>query len=89
MKTKSKPKITQWQKLKRSSPRVPNITCPDIDAVLARVEEHTPAGADGLTQRDWQFIKRRMEQLRKANEQLRDSSQYWYDVAKKHIQGVT
>ena len=29
-----------WLKLKRKSPKVPDITCPIIDDVIARLEKH-------------------------------------------------
>lgn len=78
------PRIPTFQKLKKKAPRVPEITCPLIDAVLGRIEEHLK-NSQPITPRDWAYITRRMEKIRSANEHLRDSSQYWHDAAKEHI----
>jgi len=67
------------KRLKRGAPRIPDFTCPWIDSVLARLDQLD------ITHRDRQYITRRLERLRTANEQLRDSSQYWYDAIKQHL----
>ena len=59
-------------------------TCPDIDSIITRLERHVNTRAN-YTQFRHQQIVRIMERLRKANESLRDSGEYWYGIAKEHL----
>jgi hypothetical protein len=66
-------------KLKRKAPRIPDFTCPEIDWII-----------DQLTTLDLPVTKhnrlrRSLERLRKANESLRDSGEYWYEVVKSWL----
>ena len=66
-------------KLKRKAPRVPDFTCPEIDWII-----------DQLTTLDlpvtkYNRLRRSLERLRKANESLRDSGEYWYEVVKSWL----
>ncbi|MAV94437.1 MAG: hypothetical protein CMA31_01980 [Euryarchaeota archaeon] len=74
----------EWRKLKKRAPKVPDITCPAIDDVLKRLtilcEDDKP-----LSEYKLGVICRRLEKLRTANELLRDSGVYWYDIAKDHL----
>ena len=70
-----------WKKLKQRAPKVPDYTCPQIDDVLARIEKIKEKQALSKYQHD--IIMRRMEALRKANDALRESGIYWYEIAKK------
>ena len=66
-------------KLKRKAPRIPDFTCPEIDAII-----------DQLTTLDLPVTKlnrlrRSLERLRRSNESLRDSGEYWYEVVKSWL----
>ena len=66
-------------KLKRKAPRIPDFTCPEIDWII-----------DQLTTLDlpvtkYNRLRRSLERLRKANESLRDSGEYWYEVVKSWL----
>jgi hypothetical protein len=74
----------EWQSLKRTAPRVPGNTCPQIDAVLTKLETIVNREKPISEFQHKQLIKR-MEQLRRANETLRESGHYWYDVAKDNL----
>ncbi len=69
-----------WKKLKRRAPKVPDYTCPQIDDVLARIEKIKDK--QKLSQYQHDVIMRKMEQLRTANDLLRESGIYWYEIAK-------
>lgn len=56
---------------KRDAPPVPDNTCPVIDKIQDGVEELITGHRATL------------EDVRKANEQLRESGIYWHDVAKE------
>ena len=74
----------EWQSLKRTAPRVPGNTCPQIDAVLQRLETII-SREKPITQFQHEQLIKRMEQLRTANESLRNSGHYWYEVAKDNL----
>ena len=82
---RKKRRLSPLQKLKKRAPKIPEITCPLIDGVLGRIEEHVK-NSQPINQRDWAYITRRMEKIRSSNEMLRDASQYWYDATKELIQ---
>lgn len=74
-----------WKKLKRRAPKVPDYTCPQIDDVLARIEKIKDK--QKLSQYQHDLIMKKMEALRKANDCLRESGIYWYEIAKKLKEG--
>jgi len=82
---RKKRRLSPLQKLKKRAPKIPEITCPLIDGVLGRIEEHVK-NSQPINHRDWAYITRRMEKIRSSNEMLRDASQYWYDATKDLIQ---
>ena len=63
--------------LKKKAPKIPNFTCPDIDAIIDSIEN-----LDVLKRGQLYKFKRGMERLRNSNDKLRDSGIYWYDVTK-------
>jgi len=69
-----------WKKLKQRAPKVPDYTCPQIDDVLARIEKIKDK--QKLSQYQHDLIMKKMEALRKANDCLRESGIYWYEIAK-------
>lgn len=76
-----------WKKYRKPAPKVPDITCPDIDAVLTRLEEFSNT-TKTLSKAQYKVLAKRLEKLRTANEQLRDSGQYWHDACKEVIEDV-
>ena len=79
-----KKKQSQWARLKKKAPKVPDYTCPIIDEVLVRIEKFQDS-EKAITAYQLKLIKKRMEQLRTDNDLLRESGMYWYDVAKAHL----
>jgi 4-hydroxy-3-methylbut-2-enyl diphosphate reductase IspH len=73
-----------WQKLKRKSPKVPDITCPIIDDVIERLQKHQDKNKV-MTSYQHDVIIRRMEKLRTDNELLREGGEYWYQLCKKWL----
>jgi|TARA_B100000282_G_C31435082_1_gene355297 FtsZ-binding cell division protein ZapB len=71
--------------VRKKAPKVPDITCPAIDDVLNKLEK--VIGKE-LKESKFKAIERKMERLRKANEQLRDSGKYWHDACKESIRDL-
>lgn len=80
-KTAARRRLSQWQKWKKQSPRVPQITCPDIDSILDLLKEQIDS-CRPYTKRRHNRVSTIMERLRRANDRLRESGQYWYTIAK-------
>ena len=74
-----------WKSYKRRAPKIPDYTCPQIDDVLARIEKIKDK--QKLSQYQHDLIMKKMEALRKANDALRESGIYWYEIAKKLKEG--
>jgi hypothetical protein len=66
-------------KLKRKAPRIPDFTCPEIDAIIDQLTTLN------LPVTKHNRLRRSLERLRKANESLRDSGEYWYEVVKSWL----
>ncbi len=73
---------TRFSSWKKNAPKVPDITCPDIDKVLDDLDRLI-----GKTIDDKAFnrLEKKLEKLRKKNELLRESGQYWYGLCKEHF----
>ena len=82
---KPKKRTSYWSKIRKKAPKVPDITCPDIDSVLNRLEKLV--GKD-LTKAQYRIIERKMEKLRVANELLRDSGRYWHDACRETVRDL-
>lgn len=82
---KPKTRTSYWSKIRKKAPKVPDITCPDIDAILNRLEKLV--GRD-LTKAQYKIIERKMERLRTANEKLRESGVYWHDACKDTVRDL-
>ena len=82
---KPKKRTSYWSKIRKKAPKVPDITCPDIDSVLNRLEKLV--GRD-LTKAQYKIIERKMEKLRVANERLRDSGRYWHDACRETVRDL-
>jgi ribosomal protein S3AE len=81
-----------WRSVRRKAPRVPDITCPAIDDVIQRLDALSNT-TKRLTTAQNKTLTNKLEKLRQANEQLRDSGVYWHDACKsvieKHIRKKT
>ena len=76
-----------WYKWKRKAPKVPDHTCPTIDNIIDDLhnlrEEHL-----SIRRREIIKITRQLEQLRTANDALRSSGIYWYDLCKNYLKPI-
>ena len=66
--------------LKKQAPSIPNFTCGDIDKVIRDLEDCYGVPLKRLS---LYKLKRRLEKLRKANDRLRQSGVYWYEIVKE------
>ena len=69
---------------KQNAPSVPGDTCHTINYVQEMIDQLIDRNKDdvwSLTQRD--VINNAHEYVRSANQELRNSSKYWYDQCKK------
>jgi len=82
---KPKTRTSYWSKIRKKAPKVPDITCPNIDAILNRLERLV--GRD-LSKAQFKTIERKMERLRTANEKLRESGIYWHDACKDTVRDL-
>ena len=82
---KQKTRTSYWSKIRKKAPKVPDITCPDIDAILNRLEKLV---GRALTKAQFKIIERKMEKLRTANEKLRESGIYWHDACKDTVRDL-
>ncbi len=74
-----------WSKIRKKAPRVPDITCPDIDSILNKLENLV---GKNLNKTQFKLIEKKMERLRGANEKLRDSGVYWHDTCKNTVRDL-
>ena len=74
-----------WSKVRKKAPKVPDITCPAIDDLLDKMEKLI---GKELSLPKYKSFERKMDKLRKANEQLRESGIYWHDACKKAIRDL-
>ena len=82
---KPKTKTAYWSKIRKKAPKVPDITCPDIDTILDRLEKLV---GKSLTKAQFKVVERKMERLRISNEKLRDSGKYWHDACKETVRDL-
>ena len=80
-----KTKTAYWSKIRKKAPKVPDITCPDIDSILNRLEKIV--GKD-LKKTQFKIVERKLERLRDSNEKLRDSGKYWHDACKDTVRDL-
>ena len=74
-----------WSKIRKKAPKVPDITCPDIDWVVTQLEKLL---GKPLTKTKFKQLERRFEKLRTTNEQLRESGVYWHDACKEAVRDL-
>jgi hypothetical protein len=82
---KTQKRTDYWSKIRKKAPKVPDITCPDIDSILNKLENLV---GKNLNKTQFKLIEKKMERLRKANEQLRDSGVYWHDTCKETVRDL-
>jgi hypothetical protein len=68
------------KRLKRLAPKVPDYTCPDIDFIVDKVENHS-----GFTKFRKKLLVKKLERLRVQNESLRELGVYWYRKFKDYL----
>ena len=66
--------------LKKQAPSIPDFTCGDIDKVIRELDCYFGVPLKRLPLYN---LKRKMEKLRKANDRLRQSGIYWYELVKE------
>ena len=67
--------------LKKKAPKVPPLTCIKIDNVISQLEKIV-AKKKALNKKQLKDVVKKLEHLRDANENLRDSGIYWYEKLK-------
>ena len=82
---KAQKRTNYWSSIRKKAPKVPTITCPDIDWVVTQLEK---AIGKSITQTQFKRIESRMEKLRITNEQLRESGIYWHDACKETVRDL-
>jgi len=73
------------QTLKKQAPSIPNFTCDDIDKVIRELDCYFGVPLKRLPLYN---LKRKMEKLRKANDRLRQSGVYWYEIVKDLLSDI-
>ena len=82
---KAQKRTDYWSRIRKKAPKVPDITCPDIDYVLDKLEKRL---GKILTKTQYKLIEKKIERIRKANEQLRESGVYWHDTCKETVRDL-
>jgi len=85
--TKPRKRTTYWSRIRKKAPKVPDITCPQIDKVLDIIDKAQEKSRP-LTQAKHKQVERIMEQLRSANDTLRESGRYWHDACKDTVRDL-
>ena len=62
---------------KAGAPKVPGITCPSIDYVIDIVDQITDR-SDDWAEKQSKVMINVLEYIRESNDELRQSSHYWY-----------
>ena len=82
---KAQKRTDYWSKIRKKAPKVPDITCPDIDSILNKLENRV---GKELTKSQFKIVERKLEKLRTANEKLRESGIYWHDACKDTVRDL-
>ena len=69
---------------KLSAPKVPGNTCPSIDYVQDIIDQIADRG-DDWSVKQANVIRDVMEYVRESNDELRQSSYYWYTKYKSEV----
>lgn len=76
-----------WSKIRKKAPKVPDITCPDIDKILD-ILDRAQKNDKPLSEAKHKQIERIMEKLRTANDSLRESGKFWHDACKDTVRDL-
>ena len=76
-----------YSRLRKKAPKVPDISCPDIDRVLDIIDKSQAKGRP-LTAAKHKQVERIMERLRITNDALRESGKYWHQKCKDTIRDL-
>ena len=79
------PKNVKREKIdaaKASAPNVPGNTCPSIDYVQEIIDQIANRG-DDWAEKQSDVVKDVLEYVRASNDELRESSKYWYKKFKE------
>ena len=82
---KAQKRTNYWSKIRKKAPKVPDITCPDIDWLANQLEKLI---GNELKLKKFKTIDRKLEKLRTTNEQLRESGIYWHDACKEVVRDL-
>ena len=74
-----------WSKIRKKAPKVPEITCPAIDDILTQLEKQI---GKEFKKTKFNSVEKKMEKLRKQNEQLRECGVYWHDACKEAVRDL-
>ena len=69
------------KKLKSRAPKIPEYSCPVIDEIIAELSTDPDIKATKFMQ-----VRKKLNNLRKQNIELRSSGVYWYEIAKKLLE---
>jgi len=72
------------QRLKRLAPKVPDYTCLDIDFVIERIEKSYKS-KKYISKASLRVLTRKLERLRRQNEDIRYLGKYWYGKFKDYF----
>ena len=76
---------TRFSTWKKDAPKVPGVTCPEIDKVLDILEKYI---GKGIEEKEYRKLEKKLEKLRSSNELLRESGEYWYGLCKEHFKEI-
>ena len=82
--SRSNAKQEKINKAKKSAPKVPGDTCPSIDYCQAIAKQIADRG-DEWGVKQGAIIENVLEYVRSSNQELRDSSFYWYQEYKRVV----
>tara|TARA_Y100001963_G_scaffold84308_1_gene116896 strand:- start:149 stop:397 length:249 start_codon:yes stop_codon:yes gene_type:complete len=75
-------KQTRIENAKKKAPSVPGYTCPSIDYAQEIIDQIANRG-DDWAEKQSDVVKDVLEYVRASNDELRESSKYWYKKFKE------
>ena len=69
------------KKLKTRAPKIPEYSCPLIDEIIDDLSTDPDIRSNKFIK-----VRKKLNQLRKQNTQLRSSGVYWYEMVKKILE---
>ena len=74
-------KIFSLKKIKARAPKISEYSCPLIDEIIADLSTDP-----NIRAKKFVVVRKKLNQLRKQNTQLRSSGVYWYEIVKKLLE---